>query len=268
MSSTTTYGLIQTATRKAGATIPSSLADRLAHLAAVADTELGTTRNAATAELVTATAKALDAGRDPFTDKAVAAVLARQQLASATNWDVALRAWQEEQAATALAEHAENLLKEWVGLIGRAGADLAGALDHLDKTPTLEEQAATALRAGGKRGEAWRTAAHALEVIDNLCDAWRYLATMELKLAGWNAEQGGLLLRNPNVTMAQLGQIPARVGTWELVAKHGVTVTGASVQDYRDAVARQVAGAQAAYDFGPDAQARQTWAKSMSISRS
>lgn len=263
----TGYNLIQPAVHKAGVALPTELTERMAHIAAVAGAGLGTMRNAATDELVTATAKALDEGRDPLTDKAVNAALVRQQFAAATNWETALESWQQEQAGAALSKHADRLLRDWAAIIGRAGTDLAAALTHLDRTSSLEAQAGVALRAGGERGEAWRTAAHALEVVDNLCNAWQYLAVMALGLAGYNADRGGALLRNPNLTLAQLNKVPNRVGTWELVAEHGVAVTGASLEDYRAAVARVGQEIQAASEITASDRARAAQAKSMTAVR-
>ncbi len=258
------FHLIEAATRKAGAALPDSLTGRLAQIRDVAASDLGIGRHATAAELVTATTAALDAGRDPYTDKAVTAALARHQLATAMpNWASTLNVWAEQETTATLAAHAEALLDDWSERIGQAGASLAEALQHLDATPTLEDQAASALRAGGTRGEAWRTAARSLEVIDNLANAWRYLATMTLGLVGFNPDRGGILLRNPSLTLGQLANIPNRCGTWELAANHGVTITGATLDEYRAAVARLAGEIQADAERDGTEQARQAWGQSL-----
>ena len=241
MTTTSVYTNIEAHARKAGHPLPVALSGRVEHVRSLAPGMLD--RRDTLDELVTTTANVLDAGRDPATDKTVHAVLTRHTLATATTWPRALAGWVEAQTREALTEHAEPLLTEWGRHIGEAGTRLGEALPHLDRQQTLPEQAQAAVRAGGKRADAWRVASDALTVIDNLADAWLMLAH-ELRYARGGALEvnyGGVIVRAPGITAQALAAIPARQKTWALVTVHDVTVTGADLATYRAAADRLAA---------------------------
>lgn len=234
---TAAYRAIVTATRRAGVPLPTSLTDRFEHLANLGSGPLPSL------DALTATVfAAMDAGRDPATDKAVREALISHQLGEARHWPEAVAEYVDDQMAQTLRAHAHDLLTQWGQSIGQAGATLAEVHPHLNTTRSLEESAASALRAGGTRASAWRTAADAIPKIDALASAWRQLAN-EVRLASFNTD-GPLLVLAPDVDIDQARTVrtehgkPKKVDAWTVGVKHGIEITGTDLPGYKAALAR------------------------------
>lgn len=230
MTATGTIGVLRGATRTIGLTLPSGLTARLAEI----DTASRATPCPDRGEVARAYTAAVLANRDPATDRAVTTALVRSQLALALT-DTALREWSDSARSDALAEHAPAIFDQLGTIVGKAGAELAKALPALDPFRTLDAQAVDALNGGARSAAAWHTAHTSAAVIDQAitCQVVLLHDVLHDVVAFMR-----VLLAVPTVAHADLGGfsgIPEGVTPWALTAEHKVTITGASLDEYRDA---------------------------------
>lgn len=213
-----------------GVPVPKALTDAVAHGA-----DLVARAGALSADgdaLANAVADALEAGRDPRSDKAVQAQLVGEQLAAR---DIARLVRDRADAATAavMADVAPAYLEALAEPAATAGATLTEAVAALPPSIDLDDPASAAGLTPDSAAM-WAAARAALTVLDAVRSAW-----------SGAADAGGVARLNPNHRLSVLADLSApahdalgsRATPWQIVSA-GHSIVLATGSTYRERVQR------------------------------
>lgn len=240
--------------RHLGLDLPAALAADLATIEAPVDTS---GLHFEPIELVEAVTAALDAGKDPATDKAVRTLLARQQLAR-LNLNDRRHVDADRRRATALQRHTDSIIDALVPVVADAGRTLAGFADRFpDLDPTapgaVAQSRADDLAAWGRAREAVDRTGRAFDVWQLVYRAGHFtpgtdepaLVLADLSAAqldairGWQPAPHRVVQHGHRLDLATRESFAQRV---ERVRRERERTVGIAAVEARDGVRRDAAG--------------------------
>jgi hypothetical protein len=165
---------IVTASRDVGAKLPSPVLESYERATRI--TQAAQSIYPPQGALMDATIAALDAGRDPASDPAVQRAHLAMQIGASDGMGRMVGDVVAGQTAQVFSEHADAIVKAWVGPFNKAAATLARCHERIGDVSL--EDTAEIMRMGGDIARVWADARDAATTIERIDFAWSALALL------------------------------------------------------------------------------------------